>query len=434
MQCGEVFYFMDIKDFIDEVKIYIKAGNGGNGCVSFRREKYVPFGGPDGGNGGKGGDVYIEANQSFNNLIHLALKPHIRARNGEHGKGSNKYGKKAPDTVIYVPVGTVLKDINGNVLYDLIKPGEKFLIAKGGSGGRGNTMFKTSTNRAPDFAEKGEIGEERTIILTLKLIADVGLIGFPNAGKSTFLSRITKATPKIADYPFTTLNPNIGVCFHKDKSFIVADIPGLIEGASHGKGLGHDFLKHISRTKILVHLIDPNGFYDIEPVKSIKIIENELKKYSKELVLKEKILAVSKADISGSNEIYKKIKSKYKKSKVFLFSSVSGWGIDKLLDYIVYRIENIKVDEVKIKKDSNFIKVEKGFEIVKKNDIYYVYGKSVEKFVSTTDLNNESATKRLFNILKKIGLVKELLKKGIKEGDTVVIAKYEFVWSDNKNR
>lgn len=422
---------MEIKNFIDEVKIYIKAGDGGNGAASFRREKYVPFGGPDGGNGGKGGDVYIEASKDFNTLTHLALNPHIRAERGEHGKGSNKYGKKAKDTVIYVPCGTVVQDINGKIIADMINHGDRILIAKGGAGGRGNAMFKTSTNRAPDFAEKGERGEEKTILLSLRVIADIGLIGFPNAGKSTLLSRITNATPQIADYPFTTLNPNIGVCFHKGKTLVVADIPGLIEGASEGKGLGHEFLKHISRTKLLIHLIDPSGFYDIKPLDSVNIIAKELKKYSTDVYLKERILAVNKSDITGAEEVYKKIKSKFKKNRVFLISAVTGKGINEMLDYVISKIDKIKVKYEKIEINPDILKVNKGFEIVKKNDSFYVYGESIEKLVYRTDINNETAVKRLLNILKKIGLIKQLLKSGIKEGDTVVIGGTEFIWEND---
>ncbi|MCX7647192.1 MAG: GTPase ObgE [Elusimicrobiales bacterium] len=421
---------MDIKNFVDEVKIYVKAGDGGNGCVSFRREKYVPFGGPDGGNGGKGGDVYIEASKEFNTLTHLALNPHIKAERGEHGKGSNKYGKNAKDVLIYVPCGTVVKDIKGDIIADMLNHGEKILIAKGGNGGRGNAMFKSSINRAPDFAEKGEKGEEKTILLSLRVIADIGLVGFPNAGKSTLLSRITKATPKIADYPFTTLNPNIGICMYKGKTLIVADIPGLIEGASEGKGLGHEFLKHISRTKLLIHLVDPMGYYDITPEKSIKIIDKELKKYSEEVYSKTKILAVTKSDITGSEEVYKKIKSKFKKNKVFLISSVTGKGINEMLDYVISAISKIKSDYHKPAEENNLIKVDRGFEIVKKEGIFFVYGLEIEKMVNKTDINNETAMKRLFNIFKKIGLIKQLLKKGIKEGDSVIIGKTEFVWKN----
>lgn len=421
------------KEFLDKIKLYLKAGDGGNGCVSFRREKFVPLGGPDGGNGGKGGDIYIVASKDINNFIHLSFKPHIRAEDGEDGKGSNMDGKSANDTFIYVPCGTVVKDENENFICELLKDGEKFLIAKGGRGGRGNSSFKSSVNQAPDFREMGEKGEEKTIILELKLIADVGLVGFPNAGKSTFLSRVTKATPKIADYPFTTLSPNIGVCFYKGKSFIIADIPGLIEGASKGKGLGHEFLRHISRTKILLHLVDPYGFYDIDPLNGIKIIENELKEYSTTLSKKKKIIVINKADLTGSDEVYLKIKKKYKNRKVFLVSSVTGQGIQELLDYLVSIIDKISLEDEKEnlnERKVKVIKVEKAFSVEKKNGKFYIYGKKIENLCARTDTSNENALRRFFNILKKIGVVKELFKNGIKDGDTVVIGNFEFEWKD----
>lgn len=422
---------MDIKDFVDEVKLFLKAGDGGNGCVSFRREKYVPFGGPDGGMGGNGGSIYIVASSNINTLTHLALKPHIKAENGEHGKGSNKCGKSACDTFIYVPVGTIIKDINGNVLCDLTNNGDKYLAAKGGKGGRGNVDFKSSVNRAPKFAENGEKGEEKILFLELMMIADVGIVGFPNAGKSTLLSRITKATPKIADYPFTTLNPNLGVCVYKGKTIVFADIPGLIEGASDGKGLGDRFLKHILRTKMILHLVDPLGFYDIDPIKGIEIINREIKKYAQQLAKKEKIIVINKSDIPNSNEVYKKIKSKYKKHKVFLISAVSGDGICKMLDWIIERIDKIKCEVRKQKiSTSNVIKVEKGFEVIRQNDIFYVLGKQVENIVNRFDINNEQALKRVFNILKKIGVIKHLLKHGIKQDNRVVIGSKEFIWKN----
>lgn len=431
---------MDIKEFVDEVKVFLKAGDGGNGCVSFRREKYVPFGGPDGGNGGSGGNIYFVASKDINTLTHLALKPHLRAENGEHGKGNNKYGRKAEDLIIYVPCGTVIKNLDGEILADLVNDGDRFLAARGGKGGRGNATFKSSINQAPDYAEKGEKGEERVYKLELSLIADVGLVGFPNAGKSSFLSRVTKASPKIADYPFTTLNPNIGVCLYKNNSFVIADIPGLIEGANKGKGLGDKFLKHILRTRILLHIIDPMGYYDIDPLKGIGILKKELEGYSKKLVKKERILVVNKADLPVAEEVYRKIKNKYKKHKVFLISAVTGYGVEKLLDYLINKIAEIKKREseqtVDKKSEVKVIKVEKGYEITKvSEDKYIVRGQSVERLVGITDLDNKNAVRRLFNIFKKIGLIKSLKKHGIKENDTVIIGDAEFIWktyySDN---
>ncbi|MCX7905547.1 MAG: GTPase ObgE [Elusimicrobiales bacterium] len=424
----------NIKDFIDKVWVYVKAGDGGNGCVSFRREKYVPKGGPDGGDGGDGGNVIIKASRSYNTLTHLSYSPHIKAENGENGGSGNKKGRKGKDTIIMVPCGTIIKDEKGNIICDLIDDGAEVLVASGGKGGRGNASFKSSVNQAPVIRELGEKGEEKKLVLELLLIADVGLVGFPNAGKSTFLSRVTSAKPKIADYPFTTLKPNLGICRHKEKYFVIADIPGLIEGASKGKGLGHEFLRHIERTKILLHLVDPNGYFGIDPLLSIRIIENELKNYSTKLLKKPKIIAVNKADIGYiAFDFFKKIKNEYKKD-VFLISSVTGEGIDNLLDRIIFLLSDVDSKhslEINLGEKVKTIKVEKSFKVEKKNNIFYISGKSVEKIASMTDMENEEAVKRMYKILKRIGVVKELKKNGIKNGDTVIISKFEFVWNDD---
>jgi GTP-binding protein len=419
-------------EFVDFAKIYVKAGDGGNGCVSFRREKYIPFGGPDGGNGGKGGDIYIIAKSDINTLTHIANHPHVRAKSGEHGKGSNLYGRKGEDEIIYVPCGTIIKE--GNlILADLKKPGDSFLAAKGGKGGRGNLAFKTHKNTAPKFCEMGQKGEEKILTLELSLLADVGLAGFPNAGKSTLLSKTTLARPKIADYPFTTLSPNLGVVKHKMNTFLMADIPGLIENAHEGKGLGHLFLKHIMRTKIIIHLIDPMGFSQIDPIKGISIIENELKRFSKIFDTKEIILAVNKADLPEAEKIYKKIKNKYKKRKVFLISSITGNGIDKLFDYIIERLPKIPNQDIYEKneiKDDNIL-IKKGFFIEKiSENTFKITGKEVEDLAYMTNFEHEEGVKRMINIFKKIGLIKALKNYGIKEGDLVKIVNKEFEWQD----
>lgn len=423
-----------IKEFVDKVKVYLKAGDGGNGCVSFRREKFVPKGGPDGGDGGDGGDIIIKASSSYNTLTHLAYNPHLRAENGEDGGSSNKKGRRGEDLIVYVPCGTIVKDEEGDVVADLLREGSFFVAAKGGKGGKGNAHFKSSLNQAPTIRELGEKGEEKTLILELFLIADVGLVGFPNAGKSTFLARTTKAKPKIADYPFTTLKPNLGICFYKEKSFVIADIPGLIEGASKGKGLGHEFLRHIERTKILLHLVDPLGYYDIDPIDSVKIIENELKEYSPKLLRKKRLIAVNKADLPQAKDVFERLKKRYKRD-VFLISSVTGLGIEKLLDRILKLLTLHKYEPLEESKSveptQRIVKVEKGFEVEVKDGIFYVKGKNIERIVSITDLNNEESVKRMYNIFKKIGVVKELKKKGIKEGDTVIINNIEFDWKDD---
>lgn len=319
--------------FIDYAEIEVKAGDGGNGAVAFRREKYVPKGGPSGGNGGDGGNVYVIADSNLSTLLDFRYKRKYQAGKGQPGGSALKDGKNGDDVVIKVPVGTVIKDAETNkVLFDLTEDGQKVLIAKGGKGGKGNSNFATPTRRTPRFAEPGKPGEERRIILELKLIADVGLVGFPNAGKSTLISAISAARPKIADYPFTTLEPVLGIVKYKDfRSFTVADIPGIIEGAHKGKGLGLKFLRHIERTKILLFLIDITSD---DYQRDFKILHDELKKYSRKLVEKKILVSLSKADLVTESEIKKleKVKLKGIKDPLIIFSSVSGYGLNELLD------------------------------------------------------------------------------------------------------
>ncbi len=328
--------------FIDLVEIYVKAGNGGRGAVSFRREKYVPKGGPDGGDGGKGGDVIIVADPNMSTLLDYRYKRKYIAKNGEPGMGALKTGKSGEDVILKVPVGTVVKDkATGGVLFDFTEPGQAFVVARGGKGGKGNTHFKSPTNQAPRKAEPGKPGEEKWIILELKLIADVGIVGFPNAGKSTLISVISAAKPKIADYPFTTLEPVLGLVQYKDfKSFVVADIPGIIEGASQGKGLGLKFLRHIERTKILLFLISASS-EDI--FNEYKVLVKELKSYSKELLKKPHIVAISKMDLIEDEErkdFEQKVRLKFKSAikgfvkpkKILFISSIANIGVDSLLD------------------------------------------------------------------------------------------------------
>lgn len=316
--------------FIDEVIIKVQGGDGGNGCVSFRREKYVPRGGPDGGNGGDGGNVYLRVNSGMNTLLHLHYKKLYRAGRGRHGKGKDMDGKRGEDIYIEVPPGTEVYDAEtGEFLKDLISPGEIYLAAKGGKGGRGNKSFATSTNRSPRYAEKGEKGEVRILRLELKLLADVGIVGLPNAGKSTLISKISSAKPKIADYPFTTTVPNLGVVKIDDKTFVVADMPGLIKGAHRGAGLGHQFLRHIERTKIILHLIDPTSG---DPLNSYQVIREELEKYSPQLAGKKEITAVNKIDLLSRKEI-EEIKKKFEEKgiKVYPVSALTGNGVKGLL-------------------------------------------------------------------------------------------------------
>lgn len=320
--------------FIDEVKIWVKAGDGGNGCMAFRREKFVPHGGPSGGDGGRGGDVVLRSTQHLNTLIDFRYRPEHKAVRGKHGEGSNKTGHSATPLVLLVPAGAVVHDAaTGEKLFDFDGPDQEFIVAHGGGGGRGNARFASSTNQAPRRADPGEIGEERTLRLELKLIADVGLIGFPNAGKSTLVSRISAARPKIAGYPFTTLRPNLGVVdMGEYESFVVADIPGLIEGAHEGHGLGIRFLRHIERTSVLAHLVDVSAFSDRDPVEDFEVILRELGGFSEELAAKPMIVVAAKIDAAQDPERIKKLEALAAERGLpfFSISSVTGEGLDKL--------------------------------------------------------------------------------------------------------
>ncbi|HHI97261.1 MAG TPA: GTPase ObgE [Thermodesulfatator atlanticus] len=320
--------------FIDQVKIYVKAGDGGPGCVSFRREKYVPRGGPDGGDGGKGGDVVLVASSQLHTLYDFYHQTHFRAENGRPGMGKKMKGRDGRDLILYVPVGTVVRDAEtGEILYDFTREGERFVVARGGRGGRGNARFATPTRQAPRFAEPGEPGEERWIILELKLIADVGLVGLPNAGKSTLLSRITAAKPKIADYPFTTLTPNLGVVkLSEERTFVVADIPGLIEGAHKGVGLGLDFLRHIERTKVLLYVLDVSKGEEVK--KDFELLRKELAHYHPSLLEKPSAVALNKIDLVADRERLAPLKAYFEEKgyPVYLISAVTGEGIKELLE------------------------------------------------------------------------------------------------------
>ncbi|NLW06721.1 MAG: GTPase ObgE, partial [Clostridia bacterium] len=322
--------------FYDEVKIYVKAGDGGNGVVAFRREKYVPLGGPSGGDGGRGGSVIVQADAGLRTLVDFRYRSHYRAERGQHGQGKNRHGRNAPDLVLKVPVGVVVKEASsGQVIADLVAHGQQVEVAAGGRGGRGNARFVTKNNKAPNFAEKGEPGEECWLILELKLLADVGLIGMPNAGKSTLLSRISAARPKIADYPFTTISPNLGVVgAGEENSFVVADIPGLIAGAHQGAGLGLKFLRHIERTRLLVHVLDLSLPLE-EIINNWRIVMEELRHYNRELAQRPQIIAANKADLTGSEAKAAGIKKFFdRRYPVFIISAVTGAGIEALLHHL----------------------------------------------------------------------------------------------------
>lgn len=332
--------------FIDEAKIYVKAGNGGRGCVSFRREKYVPKGGPDGGNAGRGGDVIFAADARLTSLLDFQYRREFKAERGEHGMGSLCSGRDGLDLKIKVPVGTVIKDFDtGELLADLTQDGQEYLSCKGGRGGKGNAHFATSTHQTPRFAQPGEAGTERTLKLELKLLADVGIIGFPNAGKSTLISHISAAKPKIADYPFTTLAPHLGIVKFGDfGGFVVADIPGLIEGAHEGKGLGIRFLKHIERTRIFIHLLDLSPLTGTDPKKDFEVVNNELKAFNPELAERPQVVALNKIDITGAEESARELLNFFGRLgiKVFAVSAATGKGLDALVNHVGSELERLK--------------------------------------------------------------------------------------------
>ncbi|MFA6030299.1 MAG: GTPase ObgE [Elusimicrobiota bacterium] len=422
--------------FVDKVRVFVAAGTGGNGCLSFLREKFRPFGGPDGGDGGRGGDVVFIPNPNLSTLVDFAYRRRLLAECGSNGKGTRKSGSAGKDLVVHVPLGTVVVR-DGRVLADLSTPGVPWRAARGGRGGRGNYAFKSQRNTAPRICEKGEPGEEHELVLELKLIADVGLAGFPNAGKSTLLARVSNARPKIADYPFTTLSPNLGLVTHKERGFVMADIPGLIEGAHTGKGLGDEFLRHVERTRLLVHLVDPQGFGTSDALDGVRVIEAELKGYSPALAAKPRVLAVNKADLPGAKELYAKLKRRYPKRRIFLISAATGEGVKGLLDVLIADLARIPLTKpalrVEADEDADIVRLEKGFAVERLGEgAFGVSGPALERLTAMTDMTLEESVDRFQNILKRVGVEKALHRAGIKEGDTVRIGKTEFEWSEAK--
>jgi len=421
----------------DYVKIFIKAGKGGDGAVAFRREKFVPLGGPSGGDGGRGASVILVGDSNLATLNDFKYHPHYKAEQGANGMNKNMNGKWGEDLLLHVPLGTVVKDaLSGNFLVDIAQEGQEVMVAKGGRGGRGNARFATLKDKAPAYSEKGEPGEETTLVLELKLIADVGLIGFPNAGKSTLLSRITAATPKIADYPFTTLEPNLGVVQLADESsFVVADLPGLIEGAASGIGLGHRFLRHAERNRLLVHVLDMSEFAARPPYESFTMINEELKLYKEDFLKRPMIVAANKSDMPGFEENLEELKDKLDgKYEIFPISALTGAGLQPLL----WRIKEIldstpvlpylpPVDVVR----NTVVRAEAPFVIEEKETGFWqVGGIRVEKLVQRTDLENEDAVLRMQRIFVKMGLEEALRTAGVAPGDTVNIAGNEFEYTE----
>jgi GTP-binding protein len=411
--------------FVDEVEVVVRAGKGGDGCRSMRREKYIPRGGPDGGNGGRGGDVVFVAISGMNTLAAFKRKRHFFADEGKNGQGKDKTGRSAEELVVEVPLGTVVRDEGGEVLADLLLAGERFRAAKAGRGGRGNAALATAVNPLPQYAEKGEPGEERTLKLELKLLADVGLVGYPNAGKSTLISRLSQARPKIADYPFTTLHPSLGVVsLGLSGSFVMADIPGLIEGAHEGKGLGIRFLRHVERCRMILHLVDVSGFEGRDPAEAYKTIRAELKAYSAALAKKPELIVATKIDVPDSAKTAKKLATKLRKP-VRQISAVTGEGLDELVRAIAAELEKLPRD-VQREKVLHRVTLEPDFVIEKAEGGWVVRGKRVEKLVAMTNLRNSEAVEVLGRKLKAMGVEEELIAAGAEPGDAVRIGTYEF--------
>lgn len=417
--------------FLDYVKIFIKAGNGGNGAVSFHREKYVPNGGPDGGDGGNGGSIIFVADKNLTTLVDFKFKKHFRAENGASGAGRNCTGKSGEDLIIKVPVGTVIKETSSDrILADLFEDGETYKALTGGRGGKGNARFAHAERQAPGFSQLGETTEEHQVTLELKTIADVGLVGFPNVGKSTLLSVLTSAKPKIANYHFTTINPNLGVVEMYDDSFVIADIPGLIEGAGEGAGLGHYFLRHIERVRLIVHIVDISGSEGRDPVDDYFKIRNELAVYSEKLARTPEIVVASKADLLTDDDALARFEKETGK-KPFLISALARLGLDELLAAIKAKVDELPPPE-RIIVDAGATlesKAEGGFEIVRHDDgSFEVVGGLVDYLARNVVLSSYDSFSFFQKVLKDRGVIDALKASGMKEGDTVIVADAEFEW------
>ena len=416
--------------FIDVAKIELKAGKGGDGSVAFRREKYEPSGGPAGGDGGDGGSIIIVGDKDIKTLMDYSYRSIYKAENGGDGRNKKQFGKKGEDLILKVPVGTLVKDYDTDtVIYDVKHDKEEFVICKGGKGGKGNVHFKSSIRQAPRFAEPGEKGEEKTIKLELKLLADVGLIGLPNVGKSTLLSIMSNARPKIANYHFTTLEPNLGVCKVGEKSFVLADIPGLIEGASEGLGLGHDFLKHIERTKILVHVLDISGSEGRNPIEDFELINSELSSYNIKLNDKKMLVVLNKTDL-GAEENIKEFREKYsdKVDEIVEISAATTENVDKLMYLIADTLDSIEDDYSTLYEQYVYFEEEKepDFKVRRENENYIVEGPLIENLIYRTNFEVYESVNHLQKVLEDKGVIQQLKDLGIQDGDNVVIGDVEF--------
>ena len=447
--------------FIDRVRIQVKGGDGGAGCMSFRREAHVPKGGPDGGDGGRGGDVILEADGSVSSLVEDRFKHHFKATRGMHGKGSRMHGADGEDLVLKVPLGTVVHQVDpetdelGELIADLTHDGERVIVAKGGVGGRGNIHFATPTRRAPAFAELGEPAKEVWIEMEMKLMADAALVGMPSAGKSSIISRLSAARPKIADYPFTTLVPNLGMVRAKESDYVIADVPGLIEGAHEGKGLGHEFLRHIERSALLVHVVDITGGYEgRDPVEDYHIINNELRLYAEELAKRPAIVVANKTDVPGTEDAVKRLAAAVKEDsiaaaggdefaespldpKLYCTSAVTGKGIEQLKEAIGAKVDVLRAEAAEKRKaeEQPYEAVwelkrqqrDRKFEVKKLSDgVFRVTGPAVERMVIQTDWDNEEAISFLQHRFKRMGVDRALLKAGARDGDEVRILEMAF--------
>lgn len=422
--------------FVDEVEIKVEAGKGGDGCLAFRREKFVEMGGPYGGNGGHGGDIIFKVDEGLSTLLDLRYQKTLKAPNGENGRGKNQHGKGAEPLIVKVPLGTVVTDLDtGFIIADLSHKGQSEIIARGGRGGRGNTAFKTQTNTAPNFAENGEEGEHKTLKVEVKMLADVGLVGLPSVGKSTIISCVSKSKPKIAAYHFTTLNPNLGVVRSSNgKSFVMADLPGLIEGASQGEGLGDKFLRHIERTKVIAHVIDIAGSEGRDPYEDYLLINKELEAFNEKLMKKPMIIVANKMDLPDAKKNLEKFKEKVD-LKVFEVIAATNSGLTKVVDELASMLEEIPenplYDDSQIESHVLYkFKKEEPFTITKEDDVWVISGKEVERLFKMTKFSSEEAIYRFAKKLRRMGIDQKLEELGAQVGDQVRILDFYFDYKD----
>ena len=422
--------------FIDRARIFVQSGKGGDGMSSFRREKFVPKGGPDGGDGGHGGNVVLVADRNFNTLVDFRFRRLFKAKPGGKGQGANCYGRNAEDLLITVPLGTIVKDEeSGQIIADLSHDGQQAVVAKGGRGGRGNWHFRSSSNRTPTFAERGEPGEERWLRLELKVLADIGLLGYPSVGKSSILRKVSAAQPEVAAYHFTTLNPILGVVDLSDhRSFVMADIPGLIEGASEGVGLGHDFLRHIERTKILVHVLDVSGMEGRDPIEDYEKINEELRKYSEKLSRKKQIIAANKIDMLGDSDNLERLKAYMDErgQEVYPICAMTGEGLEVLLERLWDLLETYVEEPEEIAEEVVYKAQDKpDFEVKRADDgAFVITGPRIENLVAMTNFDDDQSLRRFQRIWRYMELDKLLKEKGIHDGNTVRICEMEFEYHE----